>query len=100
LVKVEVSVAQKWFGQATRIPDWDGRKKACLGHYKKRILRHLEKDGFFALFEMSHKTVVPINKDRGFIKTDLFVLCQNGPKTGSKKISCQTYHRLQIWKFF
>ena len=51
LVKVEVYVVQKWFGWANRIPDCDGRKKACLGHYKKRIFRPLEKRCFFADFE-------------------------------------------------
>jgi len=41
----------KKFPKTTPIFDLKCRKKACLGHYKKRIFRTLEKDDFFALFE-------------------------------------------------
>ncbi len=50
LVKGEVSVAQKWFGWIARIPNCDGRKKACLGHYKKSFFGSAKKPLFFCSF--------------------------------------------------
>jgi hypothetical protein len=35
LIKVDVSVAQKWFGWIALSSDCDGRKRGHLGHYKK-----------------------------------------------------------------
>ena len=82
LVKVEVSVAQKWFGRITWIPDCDGRKKGHLGHYKKSFFRPLEKHCFFAVFENRSKTPVSINKYRRLVKLRIFRFCS---KTGQKQ---------------
>jgi hypothetical protein len=46
LVQVDFFVVQKLFGQVARILDCDGRKKACLGHYKKSFFGSAKNAGF------------------------------------------------------
>jgi len=100
LVKVEVLAFKILVVTPGRRPALHGRKKACLGHYKKRIFRPLEKSCFFAEFENEVKTLVWINEDRGLVKFIFFVFLPKRVKNRLKKISCQTYRRLQIQKSF
>jgi hypothetical protein len=59
---VEVCVAQKWFDWITRTPDFDGRKKAYLGHYKKSFFRPLKKCGSLAVFHNCPTSRVSVNE--------------------------------------
>ena len=63
LVNIGVSVASKWFERIDLSSDCDGRKKGCLGHYKKSIFRPRQKHAFFALFQNRPQTSIAINKD-------------------------------------
>jgi len=72
------------------------QKKGLLGSLQKKNFRPFEKDGFFADFENRQKTFVSVNKDDGLVNSVFFVFGPNWVKNRVKKISCQTYGRLQI----
>jgi len=54
-----------------------------LGHYKKRIFHRSKKHGFFAVFEMSQKAHVSVNKDGHLVKGAFLVF---GPKRVKKGV--------------
>jgi len=74
-----------------RRPDLPGRrlafrcrKKAYLGHYKKRIFHRRKKDGFFADFEKRVKSLVSLNECRRLVNSYFFVFCPKRVKKGLK----------------
>jgi len=75
-------------------------KKGAPGALQKKYFSTPPKTRFFALFENREKTPVSINKDGRFVKRIFLVFAPKQVKNRPKKISRQTYRRLQIWKFF
>jgi hypothetical protein len=85
LVKVEVSVAPKWFGRVIRISECDGRKRGHLGHYKKSIFRPREKCCFFAAFAIRLRTLVLLHEYGPIASSAFFVLVPKQAKKHFKK---------------